>query len=120
MKKWILSVFAIILVLGIVSFYFNSGFKMRSDFEKSINHMIQEKDKQAISRVTHDRKTYDFLMKLPKGTTCKKSSDAQGSDGKTVYFVTDLDNKNIGLYIKKENRFLSNLFPKWEVVSIRL
>ncbi|MFD0694974.1 hypothetical protein ACFQZT_12780 [Paenibacillus sp. GCM10027628] len=81
------------------------GSKGGNVLNKQINKMISNHDLQKFKEVAKDNETYDFLIKLPNITRCEKTSDAQGGDQTTSYFVTVLNHRKVEVWMKRSHGF---------------
>lgn len=119
MFKAIIALLIAVIIIG-VYFVFNQSTLMDgSRLDNQISQLIKQKDAIQIKKIAADDSTYNFLMDLPEDTKPQKTSDNQGSDGKTEYFVTVLDGKKVEVLLTQSFRY-GGLIKKIKLSQIAL
>lgn len=115
----ILIVFFIIVVAAL-PLYFNSELYAMHSLDKQLDIVASQKDSAVIKKIATSKSAYDFMMNLPKGSKCENTSGMQGmNQNGDYYYVTVLNGRDLGVYMKRSGKGLwGKLFPSLSVSNI--
>ncbi|KRM86411.1 hypothetical protein [Liquorilactobacillus vini] len=113
MKKriMILLISSSLLALTAVG-YFVSGWYLKSALNSQMNSLLASHNAVKLASLAANNSTLKFLEHAPANAKVKDTSDAQGGSAKRLYYVTQIDQQNIGVYLKKIG------FLTWKIAEI--